>query len=221
MFMNYQFTSYSTCFFTSDPLLDTFEGMEHWRSIFLHLLIETSKDFSLRSVQQIAGVGPPADALDVSGSLFKDIQVPVLNEIKEDNLVAGSSSSAAAGPPTNAPKLIRSNSSELRRANVMASAQAPPALVRMSSEEMVQRFQSMVSWEQSDHPIVIFKLKFDGTAEGVDMLSLNPQYSSQYIKGNLMQLLENMGINFHRDWSSISNNEAVDILRKIEGLDPR
>jgi hypothetical protein len=49
-------------------------------------------------------------------------------------------------------------------------------MVRQTSEEMVERFQTMLSWEQSDHPIVSFKMDEYGGVRGVDILSLNPEF---------------------------------------------
>jgi hypothetical protein len=58
-------------------------------------------------------------------------------------------SNSVSGPP----ELRRERSNELRRAEEEAIARDPPPLVRQSSEEMVNRFHGMKSWEDSDHPI--------------------------------------------------------------------
>ena len=62
-----------------------------------------------------------------------------------------------------------------RRAAEAAQAAAPPALVRQTSEEMVSRFQTMISWEQNDHPIVAFNMNAYGGVDGLAILSMNSQ----------------------------------------------
>jgi hypothetical protein len=57
-----------------------------------------------------------------------------------------------------------------------------------------------------------------GGVRGVDILSLNPQYVNQYIKGNLKANLEATGFNFARNWDKLTNEEGVEILRQVEGL---
>ena len=104
---------------------------------FARLLVETGKDFSLRSVHQLIDVGISVD------------------EYKLEHRTSSASSdqgtdlyrSASTGPP----ELRREKSSEIRRAEEEVAARAP--LVRHSSDEMVDRFHGMKSWEDSDHPI--------------------------------------------------------------------
>lgn len=65
-----------------------------------------------------------------------------------------------APSPSTPRRLTRQNSSELRRAGQINGQMNPPAFVRQTSEEMVDRFQTMISWEKSDHPIVNFKCRY-------------------------------------------------------------
>lgn len=117
------------------------------------------------------------------------------------------------------PGLVMQTSSELRRATQEASVLSTPAMVRQTSEEVVKRFANMISWEESEHPIVAFKMNRYGEALAVDILSLNPQFVDRHIHGPLKHSLEENSFDFNKDWDRVTNEEGVSILRQIEGLD--
>lgn len=182
-----------------NEVLSYIEGLESFKHVFADLLLATSKDFSLRSVPQVENVGPlPSAGVDVN-----DI---TLGTVDDDEL-----------PPP--PTLVAQTSSQLRKASEEAAALTPPAMVRQTSEEVVRRFANMLSWEESEHPIVAFKMDRNGDAVAVDILSLNHQFVDRYINGQLKQSLEENHFDFNKDWEKVSNEEGVSILRQIEGLD--
>jgi hypothetical protein len=161
-------------------------------------------------VAQIDGVGPSAEATDAADG-------------KHPTLASAEGSDAEDGveddmPP--APTLVKqSSSTSLQEAVQQAEAAAPPALVRQTSAELARRFQTMISWEQSDHPIVVFKMDgFSGTVAGLDIMSMNPSYLQQYIDGQLRTAIETNQIELARDWEKITNEQGVEILRGVEGL---
>ena len=87
------------------------------------------------------------------------------------------------------------------------------ALQRQQSAENVHRFDSMISWEQSDHPVAVWKLNFGGMGvDGVDILSMNPAFVQQYLNDNLRHILRGHGMEFDRDWKKLTNEQAIDLL---------
>lgn len=130
IFINMQLTFFSN--YEVFNWIDTIEGLSDFRCIFLKLLLETSKDFSLRSVSQC----------DIVGPIYKSKEEIALIEESLGNLHINSDMELNGKhlliPPVSGP-LTRS-------------------LSRQISEEMVARFDKMLSWEDSDHPIVAFKL---------------------------------------------------------------
>lgn len=57
-----------------------------------------------------------------------------------------------------------------------------------------------------------------GGIDGLEILTLNPNYINQYFDNNLKQILTQSGFNFAKDWSKMTNEEGVMILRDIEGI---
>ena len=96
-------------------------------------------------------------------------------------------------------------------------------LTRQTSTEMAARFGGMRSWQDNDHPIVLFRME-PGLSQvaGVDIMSLNrdarSEYITRYISPDLKNLLEECGIDFDKDWEKITNEEGIQILRDVEGL---
>lgn len=115
---------------------DSLEGLQTLRYKFARLLVETGKDFSLRSVHQLMDVGITADEYKLE------------HRTSSNNEPGGD---LFRSPSTGPLELRREKSSEVRRAEEEAASRAP--LVRHSSDEMVDRFHGMKSWEDSDHPI--------------------------------------------------------------------
>jgi hypothetical protein len=199
-----QFTNIERYPLLQNEVLTTIDGLQNFKHVFVDLLLETSKDFSLRSVSQAASVGPMIGSLTVGGTIeLDDIAILPVDDLD-------------LPPP---PSLVMQTSSELRRVTQEASVLSTPAMVRQTSEEVVQRFANMISWEESEHPIVAFKMDRYGEALAVDILSLNPQFVDRHINGPLKHSLEENAFDFNKDWDRVTNEEGVNILRQIEGLD--
>jgi hypothetical protein len=76
----------------------------------------------------------------------------------------------------------------------------------------------MKSWEESEHPIVAFKVDPRGGVSGLDIISLNRSFLAQHMSGQLIQTLEAQRFDFSRDWTTITNDEGAQILRNVDGL---
>ncbi len=203
-FLHLQLVSFASHDLLNNGILETMEGLETFRTVFLSLLVETTKDFSLRSVPQLAVVGPSADAYDTAGcfdSITQATESFIISTLKEGS----ADEDMLSMPPPPLIKLQRQTSSELRNALQRMESRAPPTLVRQTSEEMVARFQSMLSWEQSDHPIVTFKMDAYAAVIGVDILSLNPTFVARHINDDLRRNLEATGFPFSKNWAKITN----------------
>ena len=227
MFMNTQLQNVSSYeLLDANTLAMLGGGWPFFKHAFLSLLIETGKDFSLRSVEQVACVGPPPPA--------KEARDPNLKPAAEGGVGGGG---AAEGGPVErlaeddfdeddmpppaaaAPLLTRHSSSGHSEEVERVAAAAPQGITRQTTLELMARFGGMRSWESSDHPIVLFKMdpRTMGVA-GVDLLSLNKQFVDGYIERDLKYELEASGIDFSKDWAKITNDEGADMLRGIEGL---
>jgi hypothetical protein len=159
------------------------EGLETLRDVFVGLLVETSKDFSLRSVPRAA------------------------------NSVVGG---AAVNMPPAAPRLQRSASSEIREREAEL---ARPALVGALSEGIADRFAKMRSWEDTEHPIVLwYNGQRSEEVEGLDILSLNPRFLDRWINPALKDVLRANAIDFDFDWKKMQSERGMDIIRKVEGF---
>lgn len=222
MFMNMQFGAVEKYPLLSSDVLSHIDGLENFKHVFLILLIATSCDFSVRSVPQVliesGGVGPSVQSAVLYDDTLVDNHPPVEveSELETPDLERNvSNGSSGLGPPS----LVRRTSSEQRRVGLTQAQQNTiPGMVRQTSEEIVNRFEHMLSWEQSEHPIVCFKMDIYGDVNGVDILSLNPTFVDRHINGHLKQVLEQNYLKFNKDWSSLTNEEGVTILRQIAGL---
>ena len=213
VFMNMQFTALQEYPLTQGGILASIEGLENFKEVFVKLLVETSKDFSLRSVPQLKVVGPPPSS-----------EYAIANELNKNELdrkdVTSTAISVSDGLPPLPPSMKREKSAELTQAEFSASRLEPPSSIRQSSEEIAARFKNMMSWEQSEHPIVAFKMddRGGGGISGVDIISLNRSYLSRHMPQDLIESLEANKFEFNRDWASIKNEEGAEILRNVDGL---
>ena len=97
----------------------------------------------------------------------------------------------------------------------------PPAarLTRQDSRHAAARFDSMVSWENSDHPIAVWNRPHGGAGvDGVDVLTLSAQFVNEYLNDNLRAQLRGHGIDIGRDWAKLTNEEGIDKLRHAMGV---
>jgi hypothetical protein len=74
-----------------------------------------------------------------------------------------------------------------------------------------------MSWENSDHPIVLFYQTPSGDVSGVDILSLNRDFVSGFIHNEMQRVLRANGIDLQRNWTKLSRAMAVEIIEGIEG----
>ena len=81
IFMSMQFNCLQEYPLTQSGVLACIEGLENFKEVFVKLLIETSKDFSLRSVRQLCVVGPLPGALYAAGGENGDIDTA---EVQDD-----------------------------------------------------------------------------------------------------------------------------------------
>lgn len=182
-------------------------GWPEFKHAFVRMMVETGKDFTLRSVAQVSGVGPlpRIEALSVGGS---DGALASDGASSTSGLAAASTSLSSNGGmdlSLGPPPLLRRHSSsssidEARR--VSAGSPAPLRLLEMAS-----RFENMRSWEDTDHPIVLFKMSPYGESnvDGVDLMSLNPALANEYISSSLQSELELQKINFAKDWNQVKS----------------
>lgn len=99
----------------------------------------------------------------------------------------------------------------------MAANEVNP-LLRENTVDAIGRFSQMTSWENSDHPVVLFYQSAYGTeVTGLDILSLNKEFADQYFHGNLKQALQHNGIDFNFDWAGLKNDQAIEMIRRVEG----
>jgi energy-coupling factor transporter ATP-binding protein EcfA2 len=173
----------------------------NFKHSFVHLLIATSKDFSTRSV-------PPGDQTrQVDGAADDD---------GGGLLRTTSSGGTAARLATTGSKQVRDETLEQTESDEHLRALQNPA-------EAANRFESMISWENSDHPVAVWLMAPDGVSvDGVNILSLNARFVDAFINRNLKATLGPGGIchppiEFNRDWSKLKNAEGVEILRHAMG----
>lgn len=73
--------------------------------------------------------------------------------------------------------------------------------------------------EDTEHPIVVWYLSQRGQGvDGLDILSLNPQFLDRYIKNDMKAALEVNRIELSRDWRELKSEQGIEMLRKIEGF---
>lgn len=211
VFMNTQFNCLQEYPLTQGGILASIQGLENFKEIFVALLIETSKDFSLRSVPQLSCVGPPPGSQYAISSDLENKRHKTPDSAKD--------LTESTFPPA-PPSIRREKSSQYSQAEHRATQMDPPISIRQSSEEVVARFRNMTSWQQSEHPIVAFKVddRDGGGISGVDILSLNKDFLRQHMPPGLIETLEANRFELDRDWSAITNEEGVAILRAVDGL---
>ena len=178
-----------------------------FKGIFTNLLVETAADFSSRSVPQFNIVGPMFGSSNICGEVIQ----AKASLIAEDNLFV---------LPPQLTILKRTKSSELRRALEVADAIAQPVWARQTSEDIVRRFANMTSWEDSDHPIALFNMDTNDRADSCRVISLNSACLEKHAPSDVRsRLLDVQGIDmFSKDWRKVTNDEAVEILRRADGL---
>jgi midasin (ATPase involved in ribosome maturation) len=65
---------------------------------------------------------------------------------------------------------------------------------------------------------VVFYTGFPGQpVEGIDILSLNPRFLDGYISQDMGMVLKHNGVELDKDWRELSNDRAIEIVRRVEG----
>jgi energy-coupling factor transporter ATP-binding protein EcfA2 len=181
----------------SGVVLATTPGLENLKDSFTSLLIETSRDFTLRSVPRDNQYGYKAR---------KNIQVKRNDKAKNQQ-------------PNARLTLQRIPSTELREAELSFPPVNSPLLLRELSDDLVDRMNSMRSWSDSTHPICLFYMSNRGEyVEGLDVLSLNPRFLDSYINNDMKAALIHNRIQLDRDWNELKSAEAIEMIRKVEGI---
>ncbi len=68
------------------------------------------------------------------------------------------------------------------------------------------------------HFKVLFYASFPGQpVEGIDILSLNPRFLDRYISRDMGMVLKHNGVELDKDWRELSNDRAIEIVRRVEG----
>ena len=183
----------------------------NFKHSFVKMLIATSKDFSTRSV-------PQGD--QTRAEVTEDGQE---DDDDDDDAPLARQKSGSAGSLARASS-ARSDETHAMQEGALDGGAAPLVrLRRQDSREGANRFQSMTSWENSDHPVAVWLMSPDGYGiDGVNILSLNPRFVDAYIGRNLKQALGPGGVchpplEFNRNWSKLTNAEAMDILKHASG----
>eukprot|EP01052_Picozoa_sp_SAG31_P002290 SAG31_NODE_80_length_27188_cov_42.623869_5_plen_2141_part_00 len=200
-FVNFMYDMLHPC--TEWELINSAANSAFTESMFKHsfvrLLIATSKDFSTRSVAQGNQTRKMDDDTDEGASLVK----------------------TASGRM----RLAQQRSSQDRdvtHAMEMGAIDGGPApaerLTRQDSAHAAARFDSMTSWENSDHPVAVWYTGPRGV-DGVDVLTLNPAFVQEYLNDNLRAQLRGHGIDIARDWSKLTNDEGIEMLRHAIGIE--
>eukprot|EP00468_Gymnochlora_sp_CCMP2014_P001514 CAMPEP_0167741726 /NCGR_PEP_ID=MMETSP0110_2-20121227/1016_1 /TAXON_ID=629695 /ORGANISM="Gymnochlora sp., Strain CCMP2014" /LENGTH=5340 /DNA_ID=CAMNT_0007625809 /DNA_START=69 /DNA_END=16091 /DNA_ORIENTATION=- len=192
-------------FIFTPMILQALEELQRIKHVFCNLIIETSKDFTLRAVPR--------------GRQFGRVEKKRLPDSMPTNTGGQATNNNNNRMPGGVPGLGRQPSVELRDAAVQNTA-TNPELVRQASDNLAVRFQNMMRWDDTDHPVCVWYEAFrrGGGFEGFDILSLNKRFLNQYISHNLVESLKIQGMrNLDRDWSKLTSEEAVTILKKVEG----
>jgi len=96
---------------------------------------------------------------------------------------------------------------------------AAPPLVRAMSNDLAARFAEMTSWEDTEHPVVLWYTSDRGQyVEGLDILSLNPRFLDRYIQRDMKAALEENSIELDKNWRSLRSEQAIELIRKVEGF---
>lgn len=195
-----------------------FTGLKH---SFIKLLIETARSFALRQIPkgnidfEMHPLAPPAQT---GLHLLRQISLT-----RETSLAR--ESSATVGVPSlgrqtsrNQPSLNRETSrNDTVAVTVDELTVETSGVGRVVVTSYVSRFAQMQSWETMEHPVAYFVLGATGNVQGCQVMSMNPEYVTQFIPLQLVRTLELQGIHLKKDWSKASHQEAVKCVLDVEG----
>lgn len=195
----------------------------------MRLLIETSRDFALRQVpKQTPSVDRLPYRLLVPHALLRTRSYlggysrgapaapPLVREVSAPR------GERQAGPPGARPTLQRQRSHR-QAEETQQEAPRPEAEVessgvgRIGSDSYVRRFDQMPSWETCAHPVVAFNKDGSNRVIGINILSLRPDFLGTFISEELKRTLTSMGVKLERDWTQVTQEEAMKLLVWVEG----
>lgn len=217
---------------TNYPLLQNVvmgEGMEKFKNIFLKLLIDTSVDFAMRSVDNVE----ERERKERDGYESDEDEMSAADVVR-----AAARAAAAASRASGSGAAEGDEEGEGEGAEVVAQLRSVPSipaeeaelqeglLQGIEMEVVANQFLSMKRWEESNHPFVCFYhsapnldlppdmdlsmlppdvlMALTGGAEtevsGVDIISLDSGIVTQTFGNNLKELLKENGIELEYDW---------------------
>jgi hypothetical protein len=196
-------------------VLATLEGLETLKQVFIRLLIATNQDFALRSVPR----GKQFGTMSKQGIQNRDWLEPIQTTNQTINLQHFANTDELPPINTGVTGLRRIPSAEFRAANNNNSgSQVSPILLRELSDDMTARFSEIKRWDETDHPLCLFYSSSQGEyVDGMDILSLNSDFLSQYIPDNIKASLVQNHIELDRDWKAMTSEQGIEIIRKVEG----
>jgi hypothetical protein len=182
----------------------------NFKQSFIRMLLATARDFTGRSVPQGNQVRLEADGnAFVVGGRYR----PARQGSDGGRIARALSASASAEDETDDALHIRRQGS--------LDGGPPPAvpLTAADAADVAARFQSMISWENSEHPVAVWKIPHHGRGvDGIDILTLNSGFADDFLSQDLRANLRECGFDFNRDWSKLTNDEAVNFLRHSVGV---
>ena len=180
----------------------------NFKHSFVRLLIATARDFASRSVPQVNQVR----LLD-AGTAGR-----ALNRTPSGRPMVGRSMSGE--DPSTEDYLGASEANHVMREGSLDGGPPPAQPLRpQDAREAANRFQSMISWENSDHPVAVWYVPSSGHGvDGVDVLTLNDEFVDEFLDANLRTQLRGHGVDVNRDWSKLTNEEGIEMLRHAIGV---
>jgi hypothetical protein len=202
----------SNSFLFSQPQL---HSLKHYA---IKILLETSKEYTLRMVPQLDKVGfeaeePGRESNINDGAGAAALKPPRLTRHVSSNAVRHN---GLGGKSASGRRLKRDiggsqkHIDELVRVNEL---NGPPALIRQLSDDVAGRFALMATWNSRDHPVMFFK------KPGFQVISLD----KAFLRGQIddVQTISGCAINnlvdIDRDWTTLTTIEAVGIIRRVAG----
>jgi len=194
------------------------DGLEYFKQVFIELLVYTSADFALRQVPDRRVDNRRDD--DEGDENEDEVELP---DLFAEELPEELDLTVVVDLPEPQPIIERSS-----------SARAPRA------HQYVRRFETMLNWEHSAHPICVFYTTEnkagnmnqggDGFAEynegfeqimdvsGVEIVCLRKELVNRFISREVKQILLANGMRLEKDWSKVNHNDAMNLIRQVEGV---
>jgi len=223
-FLSFMYTAFKGM--ESFPLLSGMvvqysQGLENLREVFTRLLIETSQDFTLRAVprgKQYGAASATENDRDAKNArMLRMLPAAMAAEMEVERArVAMQQAIGQQQREWERPVLRREPSHRELHEHLLDNV--APILTRQLSNELAERFSAMKSWEDTEHPVVLFYTSLPGQpVEGIDILSLNPRFLDRYISRDMGNVLKHNGVELDKDWRELSNDRAIEIVRGVEG----